>query len=191
VACCALQLRIEADEHDIEADGRDLGAALRQLTATRSALVDAQHELRKQQARVESSAALVGEGSGCQAVALDLHECLEGMQLLQSSIRATSAGAGCALEQELLQETRLRIAELGAENAALQARWASAALISHGPDSACVTAPAAGVNRGAGELVPFRLPSSSSLAESAALLALPAAMSTRACMYLSLHPFTD
>jgi hypothetical protein len=94
-------------------------AALRQLSATRGALVQAQQELRRRQARLEGAAAMAGGQASCQAVVMDLQECQEGLGLMQASADAAAAQAGCTAERELLAETRRRIAELNAEKEGL------------------------------------------------------------------------
>lgn len=153
-------MQLEEDEHDIEADGRDLVAVLRQLSATRQALVEAQHEMQRQHTRMASAADVAGSDAACQAVAMDLDECREHAQLLQEQgaavAAAAAAGEGCSLDRALLAETRLRIAELSQENADLQARWGLPAevLVHGGPGDAMPSVCTRQGGRAACNLVP-------------------------------------
>lgn len=141
----AAQQHLREDAADLEADSRDLVVLRRQLFATRAALLEARQRLEEQQARLaEPGAGRVcpacptpeggdaGAG-GCAAALLDLQECRDEVERLQERCSAGSGGGAaggggdgtaCASEQEMLAETRLRIAELAEERADLAARWA-------------------------------------------------------------------
>lgn len=142
----AAQQHLQEGAADLEADNRDLVVLRRQLYATRTSLLEARQRLEEQQARLaEPGAGRVcpacppadggdaGAG-GCAAALLDLQECRDEVGRLQqcSSTGASSANGGrdsdsaaaCSSEQEMLAETRLRIAELAEERSDLAARWA-------------------------------------------------------------------
>ncbi|KAL4425623.1 hypothetical protein ABPG75_009639 [Micractinium tetrahymenae] len=143
----AARQHLQEDAADLEADSRDLVVLRRQLFATRAALLEARQRLEEQQARLAEPgagrvcpacppAAEAGDAGagGCAAALLDLQECRDEVGRLQDRCSAGgssggSGGAGqaddsaaCASEQEMLAETRLRIAELAAERAELAAR---------------------------------------------------------------------
>lgn len=145
----AAQQHLQEDAADLAADGRDLAVLRRQLFATRTALLEARQLLEEQQGRLaEPGAGRVcpacppceggdARAGGCAAALLDLQECQDEVGRLQERCAAGSnggaagesgEGAACASEQEMLAETRLRIAELAEERSNLAARRAGVVL---------------------------------------------------------------